>query len=50
MAGRISSLNVSEKKCIDDAIAASERAKGKSLNGTDRKCIESSKRINPFLK
>jgi|AGFS01.1.fsa_nt_gi hypothetical protein len=39
MAGRISSLNASEKKLIDDAIAESERVKGKSLNGTERKSV-----------
>lgn len=39
MYGRISSLNASEKKFINDAIAASERAKGKSLNGTERKSV-----------
>jgi hypothetical protein len=39
MAGRISSLNASEQKFIDDAIAESERVKGKSLNGTERKSV-----------
>jgi len=29
----------SEKKFIDDAIAESERVKGKSLNGTERKSV-----------
>ncbi|EEU9561227.1 hypothetical protein FXI36_24400 [Escherichia coli] len=39
MAGRISSLNASEKKFIDDALAESERVKGKSLNGIERKSV-----------
>jgi len=39
MAARISSLNASEKKFIDDVIAESERVNGKPLNGTERKSV-----------